>query len=87
MLSQNTKQNITIAVYASVSATFARMSKKENQGKNFSWDRFPDMAESYIYGTVLACVKITEKNKTEVMALAQEQAREIGQYLIDQMRK
>jgi len=82
-LSKYKELQIANAMYAFVSGLFVDFSNPNNRGKNFSWEDFPDLVADYSYGTVLANIPMTKKNKTEVIETAKRMAKEIATNLVN----
>lgn len=84
MLSELTRLRVANVCYAAVSGLFARFSNKSNRGPNFTWDWFIDHCrENADLWIIIHGVKMTKKNKDEVIEFARHCAEEIATTLVN----
>lgn len=78
------KQNhVALVCHAFVAKLFARMCNKANQGPNFKWSEFADMATEYVESTIHVHVKArTQEAKDEIEAHAKQTANELARDMV-----
>jgi hypothetical protein len=75
MLSQKITNQITLIAYATVSNLFAAFHNPKMRGEKFTWDKFPDIAESMVATQVFCNVVCKSQNQQQK---AEEQGKKVG---------
>lgn len=88
MLSQKMTNQIALIAYATVSNLFATFHNPKMRGEKFTWDKFPDIAESMVATQVFCNVVCKSQNKQkEAEEQGKKFAREIATRLVKEMTK
>lgn len=87
MISDKTKNAISLFCYATVSHMFAAMHNPRYRGDKFTWEGFPDWMESKCVAEVHVSVLYPEKQKKEVKEHAALTGKRIAQELVKIMEE
>ena len=86
MLSQKINNQVTLIAYATVSNLFATFQNPKMRGEKFSWDKFPEIAESMVATQVFCNVVCKDsKKQKEAEMQGKKMGREIAANLVKQM--
>ena len=80
------KLEVTVNCYAIVSEMFANFQNPENIGKNFSWDKFPEMAAIRCRNGIFLHMNIPTEMKEQIETYAKIIGQDIGNNLVNAMQ-
>lgn len=81
-LPKTLQANLTLACYAIVSTEFATFHNPSMRGKNFSWDKFPEMMEGSGWRNCWMTVTIPDRHKEAAETFARDLSKKIAQNLV-----
>ena len=88
MLSAKITNQITLVAYATVSNLFATFHNPKMRGEKFTWDNFPDIAQSMVATQVFMSVVIKDnKKQKEAEEYGKKIAYQIAENLVNTMTK
>jgi hypothetical protein len=88
MLSLKLQNQVALVAYATVSSLFATFHNPKMRGANFTWENFPELAESHVATqSFMSIVAPTKKIQEEVEEHARKTGRQIAENLVSLMTK
>ena len=84
MLSQTMNNKISLIAYATVSHLFALFHNPKMRGEHFTWEKFPELAESHVATQVFLNIPCNNKNKQKNI---EEQGRKVGREIAEHLVK
>lgn len=84
MLSQKIQTQISLIAYATVSNLFATFHNEKMRGKNFTWEKFPNLAEKNVKTQIFLSVVLKDEKKQKE---AEEYGKKLGLEIASNMVK
>lgn len=88
MLSAKLQNQVALVAYATVSHLFATFHNSKMRGSNFTWEKFPELAESQVATQAfMPIVAPTKKIQKEVEEHAKKTGKQIAEKMVQLMIK